>query len=85
MAKKRVLSTLKPASPNMTPMFLTTSFLCFVMSLPPINTLPFVGVRIPDIILIVVLFPAPLGPMNPTISPAPMSKDRSLTAWIVSY
>ena len=44
----------------------------FVISSPPISTLPLVGVSMPDIIFMVVLFPAPFGPMNPTISPSSM-------------
>ncbi len=34
----------------------------------------------PHIMLIVVVFPAPLGPRNPNISPRNIFKERSLTA-----
>ena len=42
--------------------------------------LPEVGVRIPVSILMTVLLPAPLGPINPRISPLGTSKLMSSTA-----
>lgn len=46
---------------------------------------PSVGQRMPVSILIVVLLPAPFGPMNPTTSPGSMLNDTSWTAWTSSY
>ena len=43
-------------------------------------TRPAVGRRMPASDRSVVVLPAPLGPMSPTISPAPTSNDRSSTA-----
>src|SRR5260370_7509076 len=48
------------------------------------RTRPEVGRRIPLSDRRVVVFPAPLGPMSPTISPAATSNDRSFTAANVS-
>ena len=42
---------------------------------PQMNTLPEDAGISPDIMRMVVLFPAPLGPRNPTTSPFPMRKD----------
>ena len=47
--------------------------------------LPLSGVRMPLNTLMVLLFPAPLGPMYPTISPSPMVKLTSSRARISSY
>jgi hypothetical protein len=38
------------------------------------------GAKTPNIMLIVVVFPAPLGPNKPTISPALTSKEIPFTA-----
>src|SRR3989344_1491005 len=42
--------------------------------------LPDVGVVMSNIIMIVVVFPAPFGPKSPTISPSPTENEMSLTA-----
>ena len=48
----------------------------FIATLSPhMLTLPEVAGISPDIMRIVVLFPAPLGPRNPTTSPLPMRND----------
>src|SRR5262245_32607960 len=47
---------------------------------PPISIVPAVGCRIPAIILIVVVFPAPLGPRTPKSSPRDTSSVTSSTA-----
>src|SRR5436309_593650 len=44
------------------------------------RTRPEVGRRMPASERSVVVFPAPFGPMRPTISPGPTSNDRSSTA-----
>ena len=48
-------------------------------------TAPLVGWRIPDRIFIVVVLPAPFGPMNPAISPGAIVNDTSSRAWTVLY
>lgn len=50
------------------------------MSLSHTKTVPEVGISKLLIHLITVVFPAPLGPINPTIYPINTSKDTSLTA-----
>jgi hypothetical protein len=42
--------------------------------------LPEVGVSIPETRLMKVVFPAPFGPIRPTISPSAMEKETSFTA-----
>ena len=49
--------------PNTTPMSFTYSFRCFHGFIPLIWHWPLSGTRMPDIILMVLLFPAPLGPI----------------------
>ena len=48
--------------------------------LPKINISPLVGVKSPQIIFIVVLFPAPFGPRNPKTCPSLTAKFMLLTA-----
>jgi len=50
------------------------------MSKPSIWADPAVGFNRPQSMLIVVVFPAPLGPKNPNISPLRISRFRPLTA-----
>ena len=50
------------------------------MSKPLIVAFPSVGFSIPVSILIQVVFPAPFGPANPTISPGLISKESPSTA-----
>src|SRR3989338_6186720 len=57
---------------------------CSLTGIPAISISPLSGERNPAIIRIVVLFPAPFGPKNPTISPFLISKERPLTAFIES-
>ena len=51
-----------------------------IKSWPSIRTWPVVGFRIPARDRSVVVLPAPLGPMSPTISPFDTWNDRSSTA-----
>ncbi len=51
-----------------------------VMSIPSMKARPDVGLRSVASILIVVVFPAPFGPMKPKISPGSRRKQRSFTA-----
>src|SRR4249920_1098024 len=51
------------------------------MSCPSTVILPSVGLTIPQITLISVVFPAPLGPSNAKISPRRMSRSIPLSAW----
>jgi hypothetical protein len=51
------------------------------MSWPSTVTLPVVGVTIPQMMLISVVLPAPLGPSRAKISPFLMSRLMSLSAW----
>src|SRR4029079_14907431 len=46
---------------------------------------PLLGCRTPRIMLIVVVFPAPLGPSKPTISPGAIENDRESTARVPPY
>ena len=71
--------------PNTTPISLTWFILSFQGVLPFTRHSPLSGVRIPLRILIVELFPAPLGPIYPTISPSPMVKLTWSKALMVSY
>src|SRR5947208_16718704 len=57
-----------------------TSVDCLMGSRPSIWMLPLVGVNSVVSILIVVVFPAPLGPRNAKISPAFTSSEMSSTA-----
>ncbi len=50
------------------------------MSTPPTWTDPLVGWRIPAIIRIVVVLPAPLGPSSPNSSPRDTSREIPSTA-----
>ncbi len=50
------------------------------MSWPSMVMRPEVGLRMPAIDRKVVVLPAPLGPISPTISPAASVKDRPSTA-----
>ena len=50
------------------------------MSKPATSTVPLVGGIKPVIIFIVVDFPAPLGPRNPSISPCSTEKVKDETA-----
>src|SRR5438045_9160855 len=50
------------------------------MSLPSNRIVPAVGGRNPDSRLKHVVFPAPLGPINPTISPSSTVRSTPLTA-----
>src|SRR6188472_3694601 len=52
-----------------------------MMSCPPTRTLPSLGLTIPQMMLISVVLPAPLGPSNAKISPRWMSKLTLLSAW----
>ena len=49
-------------------------------SWPAILTEPAVGCRIPAIMRIVVVFPAPFGPRNPKSSPDGTTRSRERTA-----
>src|SRR5699024_6738167 len=53
--------------------------------LPLTVTCPAVGRSRPRIILIVVVFPAPLGPRKPVTAPGLASNDRSSTARTAPY
>ena len=66
--------------PNTTPIFRTCSLRDFQGTRPSIRHSPLSGVKIPLMILMVLLLPAPLGPMYPTISPAPTENDTSRRA-----
>ncbi len=55
------------------------------MSWPAIRAVPADGGRKPVRTRIVVVFPAPLGPRNPTISPSFTEKVTSATAVWVGY
>src|SRR6266481_5289069 len=57
-----------------------TSFCCRAGSKPFNSSEPLVGARSVVSILIVVVFPAPLGPRNAKISPLGTSKEISSTA-----
>ena len=61
-------------------MFSRTFFGFAVTSNPEINASPEVGLSNVVKIIIVVLFPAPLGPKKPKISPFLTEKDMSFTA-----
>src|ERR1700761_1945463 len=54
-------------------------------SIPVIAMRPLVGSRTPRIILMVVVFPAPLGPSRPRISCVPSSKESPSTATSFPY
>ena len=71
--------------PNTTPMFFTYSFLFFHGVYPLIAHVPDVGVSMPLMIFIVVLLPAPFGPMYPTMSPSSMSNDTLFRALMILY
>jgi len=58
---------------------------CFAMSMPSTWIEPELGSRMLRIILMVVVFPAPLGPKSPTISLACTSKEIASTAVISPY
>src|SRR5437667_255183 len=49
------------------------------MFLPPKRTLPLSGLSIPEMMLKSVVFPAPLGPISPRISPSAKEKLTSLS------
>ena len=53
-----------------------------VMSWPSNTTEPAVTGRTPDIVFIVVVFPAPFAPIRVTISPWLTSKEIPLIAWM---
>src|SRR5213596_1252868 len=55
------------------------------MSCPPSSTLPAVGARSPIIIRMVVVLPAPLGPMKPNTRPCSIVKSRPATATVGPY
>ena len=63
----------------MAPTFLIALTKLFFISLPKIFTLPLVIDCNPNNNLIVVVLPAPLGPINPNISPSNSLNDTSLT------
>lgn len=71
--------------PNTTPISLTCSFLSFQGILPLIVQLPLSGVNIPLNTFMVLLLPASLGPIYPTISPSSIVKEISSSALIHSY
>ena len=52
-----------------------------MMSCPSTVTFPSVGLTIPQMMLISVVLPAPLGPSNAKISPRRMSRLMPLSAW----
>ena len=52
-------------------------------SLPPSRTSPSVAPRLPVMIRIVVVLPAPFGPRNPTTCPAATSKEALSTASVL--
>lgn len=62
------------------PISFLTSLSCFTMSNPPIVAVPFVGLVRVESIRMTVLFPAPLGPSRPKISPFFMSNVMLSTA-----
>src|SRR3990172_5120188 len=55
------------------------------MSDPRTRTRPASGLRSPTKILIVVVFPAPFGPMSPMISPSWASRNSPWSATVPSY
>ena len=59
------------------PTFLIAFVKLLVISYPLILTVPLVILWSPKISLIVVVFPAPLGPIKPKISPFSNSKETS--------
>ena len=61
-------------------MFCLTCFAFVITSNPEIKACPDVGFNNVVRIIIVVLFPAPLGPKNPKISPFLTEREISLTA-----
>ena len=52
----------------------------FVMSLPSKRTVPLSERWFPVMRLKTVVFPAPFGPMSPTMAPSSTSKETSFTA-----
>src|ERR1039458_1522729 len=62
-----------------------TAFVCFRTSRPSTRTLPEVGRLRPSIISNVVVFPAPLGPSTPKVSPCSTEKEMSSTAVRLPY
>ena len=52
-----------------------------MMSCPSTVTVPSVGLTMPQMMLISVVLPAPLGPSNAKISPRRMSRSMLLSAW----
>src|SRR5215213_2071211 len=58
---------------------------CVRRSNPPTPTLPLVGKRSPQSILMVVVFPAPFGPRNANSSPGGTCRVRSCTATFGPY
>ncbi len=65
---------------NTSPIDCLTWLGCLIISYPPINAVPEVGLVRVASMLMVVDFPAPLGPRKPNISPPPTSKVTSSTA-----
>ena len=55
------------------------------MSWPPRSTVPAVGASNPVIRRMVVVLPAPFGPMKPNTAPASIVKSRSATATVGPY
>ena len=55
-------------------------WVCGVAKVESRYSCPVVGMEHPDMMRIVVDFPAPLGPRNPTTSPSEMEKDNDRTA-----
>ncbi len=80
MFSKPVKSSSAVYSCGTTPITFLTSLSCFPTSKPKTDALPSVGFRIVISMLIVVVFPAPLGPRKPNISPSATWKETLSTA-----
>ena len=70
--------------PKTTPMSRAWRIRSFQGTRPSTAQEPLSGVSTPQRTLMVVLFPAPLGPMYPTISPSPMLNESPSSARTVS-
>ncbi|HVO66993.1 MAG TPA: hypothetical protein VMT12_10960 [Syntrophales bacterium] len=65
--------------------FARVSLLSLLHGVPSIHISPSCGVRTPSIILSMVVFPEPLGPMMPTNSPLCTSKETFLRTQCLLY
>ena len=71
--------------PKTTPICRTCSFRFFHGVSPLITHSPLSGVNMPLIIFIVLLLPAPFGPIYPIISPSPIENETFLSACTYVY